>query len=166
MLALVVTRLLLGGDDQQAWSRGLRLHRKLSTHILCDSFVETGLSWPGSLFIALRSMRLRCHRSPSRPVQSWPLIPSTPTATDGPTHKKTQPVGEFRLALVSATHISGAKGIRTPDLFHAMEARYQLRHSPIVPEGRSMTLPGWASKRKSEQQLMGSDQQRQPGHPQ
>ena len=25
---------------------------------------------------------------------------------------------------------SGAKGIRTPDLFHAMEARYQLRHSP------------------------------------
>ena len=25
----------------------------------------------------------------------------------------------------------GAKGIRTPDLFHAMEARYQLRHSPV-----------------------------------
>ena len=24
----------------------------------------------------------------------------------------------------------GARGIRTPDLFHAMEARYQLRHSP------------------------------------
>ena len=24
----------------------------------------------------------------------------------------------------------GAMGIRTPDLFHAMEARYQLRHSP------------------------------------
>ena len=27
--------------------------------------------------------------------------------------------------------ICGAKGIRTPDLFHAMEARYQLRHSPV-----------------------------------
>ena len=26
----------------------------------------------------------------------------------------------------------GARGIRTPDLFHAMEARYQLRHSPGV----------------------------------
>ena len=26
--------------------------------------------------------------------------------------------------------LGGAKGIRTPDLFHAMEARYQLRHSP------------------------------------
>ena len=26
----------------------------------------------------------------------------------------------------------GAKGIRTPDLFHAMETRYQLRHSPKV----------------------------------
>ena len=25
----------------------------------------------------------------------------------------------------------GARGIRTPDLFHAMEARYQLRHSPV-----------------------------------
>ena len=31
----------------------------------------------------------------------------------------------------------GARGIRTPDLFHAMEARYQLRHSPVkgVPLG-------------------------------
>ncbi len=28
--------------------------------------------------------------------------------------------------------VCGAKGIRTPDLFHAMEARYQLRHSPKV----------------------------------
>ena len=26
----------------------------------------------------------------------------------------------------------GAMGIRTPDLFHAMEARYQLRHSPVT----------------------------------
>ena len=26
----------------------------------------------------------------------------------------------------------GARGIRTPDLFHAMEARYQLRHSPSI----------------------------------
>ena len=26
----------------------------------------------------------------------------------------------------------GAEGIRTPDLFHAMEARYQLRQSPAV----------------------------------
>jgi hypothetical protein len=24
----------------------------------------------------------------------------------------------------------GAKGIRTPDLLHAMQTRYQLRHSP------------------------------------
>ena len=26
----------------------------------------------------------------------------------------------------------GAKGIRTPDPLHAMEMRYQLRHSPVV----------------------------------
>ena len=33
--------------------------------------------------------------------------------------------------------LCGARGIRTPDLFHAMEARYQLRHSPFtgVPLG-------------------------------
>ncbi len=30
----------------------------------------------------------------------------------------------------------GAKGIRTPDLFHAMEARYQLRHSPAFSSSR------------------------------
>ena len=28
--------------------------------------------------------------------------------------------------------MSGAKGIRTPDPLHAMEMRYQLRHSPKV----------------------------------
>src|SRR5437868_12843130 len=28
-------------------------------------------------------------------------------------------------------------GIRTPDLLHAMEARYQLRHSPALLRGRS-----------------------------
>ena len=32
----------------------------------------------------------------------------------------------------STSRCGGAKGIRTPDLFHAMEARYQLRHSPKV----------------------------------
>ena len=26
----------------------------------------------------------------------------------------------------------GAKGIRTPDLLHAMQTRYQLRHSPAA----------------------------------
>jgi hypothetical protein len=28
--------------------------------------------------------------------------------------------------------ICGAKGIRTPDLLHAMQTRYQLRHSPAT----------------------------------
>ena len=27
--------------------------------------------------------------------------------------------------------VRGAKGIRTPDPLHAMEMRYQLRHSPV-----------------------------------
>ena len=39
----------------------------------------------------------------------------------------------------------GAKGIRTPDLFHAMEARYQLRHSPESCPRLSDALPCWQS---------------------
>ena len=38
---------------------------------------------------------------------------------------------------VPGLHTGGAKGIRTPDLFHAMEARYQLRHSPVFSSSRS-----------------------------
>ncbi len=47
--------------------------------------------------------------------------------------------------------ICGAKGIRTPDLFHAMEARYQLRHSPALvseqPEKYSV-VTGYRTNRK------------------
>ena len=32
-------------------------------------------------------------------------------------------------------HKGGAEGIRTPDPLHAMQVRYQLRHSPDAPEG-------------------------------
>src|SRR5690242_689882 len=38
---------------------------------------------------------------------------------------------------MSRTSSGGAEGIRTPDPFHAMEVRYQLRHSPGSPERRS-----------------------------
>ena len=40
---------------------------------------------------------------------------------------KEKPASELVRCRCSAC---GAKGIRTPGLFHAMEARYQLRHSP------------------------------------
>src|SRR4051812_38217204 len=43
--------------------------------------------------------------------------------------------GEAAPALSAGTPLrypSGAMGIRTPDLLHAMEARYQLRHSPLL----------------------------------
>ena len=48
---------------------------------------------------------------------------------------------------VCSSNICGAKGIRTPGLFHAMEARYQLRHSPVsrdplnLPESRVVRKP-------------------------
>jgi hypothetical protein len=34
-------------------------------------------------------------------------------------------------AAETAADLGGAEGIRTPGLLHAMEARYQLRHSPV-----------------------------------
>ncbi len=40
--------------------------------------------------------------------------------------------GIWRLtAAKTASDLGGAEGIRTPGLLHAMEARYQLRHSPV-----------------------------------
>ena len=32
---------------------------------------------------------------------------------------------------LSTLHHGGGKGIRTPDLLHAMQTRYQLRHTPV-----------------------------------
>lgn len=58
--------------------------------------------------------------------------PMRPEATRTPARRKP------RLASLGFGD-RGARGIRTPDLFHAMEARYQLRHSPemgVHPRGR------------------------------
>ena len=35
--------------------------------------------------------------------------------------------------------IGGAKGIRTPDPLHAMQVRYQLRHSPKLCQPKKAT---------------------------
>ena len=43
----------------------------------------------------------------------------------GPSIKNRHPKADVEI-------FCGARGIRTPDLFHAMEARYQLRHSPFI----------------------------------
>ena len=44
--------------------------------------------------------------------------------------------GRFRMKkgfpVFTGNPARGAKGIRTPDPLHAMEMRYQLRHSPVV----------------------------------
>ncbi len=50
----------------------------------------------------------------------------------------------------------GARGSRTPDLFHAMEARYQLRHSPdsySLRAGRSAGKPTGSYDRHSQHGL-------------
>ena len=51
--------------------------------------------------------------------------------------KKSQQTGRLGNKKTDTHNLSvgifcGARGIRTPDLFHAMEARYQLRHSPVI----------------------------------
>ena len=44
-------------------------------------------------------------------------------------------VGGPVLGRETASDLRGAEGIRTPDPLHAMEVRYQLRHSPETPSG-------------------------------
>ena len=39
---------------------------------------------------------------------------------------------------ITGNPVCGAKGIRTPDPLHAMEMRYQLRHSPKVCPANSV----------------------------
>ena len=65
---------------------------------------------------------------------------STPTPSPGPKTATRPEPKPSTMARVRACAWGGAKGIRTPDLFHAMEARYQLRHSPEYC-GRGSTLP-------------------------
>src|SRR5690625_2400699 len=81
-------------------------------------------------------------RNPKYP----PATTSTPTATTGATNKETPADGQSILCKQSrdssvkhhATHhMGGAEGTRTPDPLHAMQVRYQLRHSPKRAE------PGW-----------------------
>jgi hypothetical protein len=47
-------------------------------------------------------------------------------------------VGGPVLGRETASDLRGAEGIRTPDPLHAMEVRYQLRHSPASPPGRQV----------------------------
>ena len=65
---------------------------------------------------------------PGRGATGWPAT------TAGAPIDRTGDLNQDRdWADPESSELRGARGIRTPDLFHAMEARYQLRHSP---EGR------------------------------
>jgi hypothetical protein len=51
-----------------------------------------------------------------------------------PTQKADPKVGLPKSCL---QQLSGAEGIRTPDPLHAMQVRYQLRHSPVILRSRA-----------------------------
>ncbi len=81
---------------------------------------------------------------PRRSLTSQESAPPTPPITTAPTtggtsgvrgsppggHNEGDPASAFTREQ-GRPESSGAMGIRTPDLLHAMEARYQLRHSPL-----------------------------------
>ncbi len=47
---------------------------------------------------------------------------------------------------MNAHIFGGAEGIRTPDPLHAMQVRYQLRHSPIVRDHSQTTFPDYYTR--------------------
>ena len=63
-----------------------------------------------------------------------------------------------RMPRVRVQYSRGDKGNRTPNLFHAMEARYQLRHIPVVSQEcelyRTVTCSR-AAARTSQKALIG-----------
>ncbi len=82
-------------------------------------------------------------RGSRRAAKGWPPLAPEPGVSKLHvccTQTKNRPdLGVF--PLVRAVSRSGANGIRTRGLFHAMEARYQLRHSPSAAEATRETLP-------------------------
>ncbi len=79
-----------------------------------------------------------CARSDCTPpapfsAAATPTRKSLSTVTPSGETTRSRPIGRDLvnvLQAISRTTCRGAMGIRTPDLLHAMEARYQLRHSP------------------------------------
>ena len=50
--------------------------------------------------------------------------------------------GDFPDLVRPQRPVGGAEGTRTPDPLHAMEVRYQLRHSPVKPrENARVSIP-------------------------
>ena len=47
----------------------------------------------------------------------------------------------------------GAEGIRTPDPLHAMQVRYQLRHSPIASPNERVTTRGILANRRARSEI-------------
>jgi hypothetical protein len=84
--------------------------------------------------LSRRQVCLPTRRSRSPAKESLPSAPSARRAAES--HRgNVAPRGMSTSKRATRTRPfswkpSGAMGIRTPDLLHAMEARYQLRHSP------------------------------------
>ncbi len=93
---------------------------------------------------------LHMPRQPRHPPRetSTPKTPESlrrrkPWFEQSPGKQKTRPAeGQAGFPCTSCLNFSsGAKGTRTPDPLHAMQVRYQLRHSPIVSSDSDSSAP-------------------------
>jgi hypothetical protein len=114
------------------------------------SFHENGVSLPDHRFVVStivrwivteRCPRVKLPRLPGAarvmPRSSPHRTPTSPWTTAWARHQFAAPLSQKRAWDLPQTRsdlqfLGGAEGTRTPDPLHAMQMRYQLRHSPIA----------------------------------
>ncbi len=109
--------------------------------VLVDEAPEASSCVRSSSHDTVHNPRDASNTTPTPQNAKSPNTPQTPkkfrSAAASKPEKRKRPQGS-RSNKKTDTHklsvgfFGGARGIRTPDLFHAMEARYQLRHSPFI----------------------------------
>jgi hypothetical protein len=138
----------------------IRLRRAHHVHATSNARAlgMTGRSQPSSW--RLTGPQQERSTAPLRPGRHWRLGVGTSRLHACCTETKSR--RDLRaFPLVRAAFVSGANGIRTRGLFHAMEARYQLRHSPSAAEATRGTVPHGTGRMRT--QRPGRSPARRPG---
>ena len=97
------------------------------------------------------------------PVTRWRLEEYNAAAAPGPApgsrrrlRRKEEATRDRPRSELEPSMVGGAEGTRTPDPLHAMQVRYQLRHSPERPEGYPRSEPQRKSAIASRTWAVGS----------